>query len=67
MKSRVNECRRRSWRGELAALEELAQAKERKDLLDSQFADLTEAITTLQDAITKIDMERDLLQRLQIA
>ncbi|WMW82424.1 chromosome segregation protein SMC [Undibacterium cyanobacteriorum] len=47
----------------LAALEELAQAKERKTFLDSQFADLTEAITTLQDAITKIDMEtRDLLQ-----
>lgn len=47
----------------LAALEELAQAKERKTFLDSQYADLTEAITTLQDAIHKIDMEtRDLLQ-----
>lgn len=47
----------------LAALEELAQAKERKGFLDAQHADLTEAITTLQDAIMKIDMEtRELLQ-----
>ncbi len=47
----------------LAALDELAQATERKTFLDSQFADLTEAITTLQDAIHKIDIEtRDLLQ-----
>nr|WP_269106538.1 chromosome segregation protein SMC [Massilia sp. TS11] len=47
----------------LAALDELAQAKERKGFLDAQFADLTEAITTLEDAITKIDKEtRDLLQ-----
>ncbi|WP_188568203.1 chromosome segregation protein SMC [Undibacterium terreum] len=47
----------------MAALEELAQATERKTFLDSQHADLTEAITTLQDAIHKIDIEtRDLLQ-----
>ncbi len=47
----------------LAALDELAQAQERKQFLDAQFADLTEAIQTLQDAIHKIDMEtRDLLQ-----
>ncbi|MBC3870361.1 chromosome segregation protein SMC [Undibacterium oligocarboniphilum] len=47
----------------MAALEELAQAKERKNFLDAQHADLTEAITTLQDAIQKIDMEtRELLQ-----
>jgi chromosome segregation protein len=47
----------------LAALDELAQASERKTFLDSQFADLTEAITTLEDAIAKIDKEtRDLLQ-----
>ena len=47
----------------LAALDELAQATERKTFLDSQFADLTEAITTLQDAIHKIDIEtRELLQ-----
>jgi len=47
----------------LAALDELAQAQERKSFLDAQFADLTEAINTLQDAIHKIDIEtRDLLQ-----
>ncbi|HEY1044466.1 MAG TPA: chromosome segregation protein SMC [Telluria sp.] len=47
----------------LAALEELAQASERKNFLDAQNADLTEAITTLEDAISKIDKEtRELLQ-----
>ncbi|WP_326939557.1 chromosome segregation protein SMC [Actimicrobium sp. GrIS 1.19] len=47
----------------LAALEELATASERKNFLDAQFADLTEAINTLQDAIHKIDKEtRALLQ-----
>ena len=47
----------------LAALDELAQASERKNFLDAQHADLTEAITTLEDAISKIDREtRDLLQ-----
>jgi chromosome segregation protein len=47
----------------LAALDELAQASERKNFLDAQNADLTEAINTLQDAITRIDKEtRDLLQ-----
>ena len=47
----------------LAALDELAQASERKNFLDAQHADLTEAITTLEDAIHKIDREtRDLLQ-----
>ncbi|MGZ8318829.1 MAG: chromosome segregation protein SMC [Telluria sp.] len=47
----------------LAALDELAQASERKNFLDSQNADLTEAISTLEDAISKIDKEtRDLLQ-----
>jgi len=47
----------------MAALDELAQATERKTFLDAQHADLTEAITTLQDAIHKIDIEtRDLLQ-----
>jgi chromosome segregation protein len=46
----------------LAALDELATASERKHF-DAQHADLNEAITTLQDAIHKIDMEtRDLLQ-----
>ncbi len=47
----------------MAALEELAQATERKTFLDAQYADLNEAITTLQDAIHKIDIEtRELLQ-----
>jgi chromosome segregation protein len=47
----------------LAALDELAQASERKAFLDAQTADLTEAIRTLEDAIHKIDKEtRDLLQ-----
>ncbi|RJG00851.1 chromosome segregation protein SMC [Noviherbaspirillum sedimenti] len=47
----------------LAALDELAQASERKNFLDAQTADLTEAMTTLEDAISKIDVEtRALLQ-----
>ncbi|MDB5990658.1 MAG: smc [Herbaspirillum sp.] len=47
----------------LAALDELATASERKNFLDAQTADLNEAINTLQDAIHKIDREtRDLLQ-----
>jgi chromosome segregation protein len=47
----------------LAALDELAQASERKHFLDAQTADLTEAITTLEDAIHRIDKEtRELLQ-----
>ncbi|WP_019141089.1 chromosome segregation protein SMC [Noviherbaspirillum massiliense] len=47
----------------LAALDELAQASERKNFLDAQNADLTEAINTLEDAINKIDKEtRELLQ-----
>ena len=47
----------------LAALDELSEARERKMFLDAQSADLTDAINTLEDAIQKIDMEtRDLLQ-----
>ncbi len=47
----------------LAALDELATASERKNFLDAQNRDLTEAIATLEDAITRIDKEtRDLLQ-----
>ena len=46
----------------LAALDELSSARERKTFLDAQNADLVEAITTLEDAIHKIDLEtRDLL------
>lgn len=46
----------------LAALEELSTARERKQFLDAQSKDLIEAMTTLEDAIRKIDAEtRDLL------
>ena len=46
----------------LAALDELSAARERKTFLDAQYADLSDAISTLQDAIHKIDLEtRDLL------
>jgi chromosome segregation protein len=46
----------------LAALDELASARERKQFLDAQSADLVEAMTTLEDAIRKIDGEtRELL------
>ena len=46
----------------LAALGELTVARERKQFLDAQSADLNEAMTTLEDAIKKIDAEtRDLL------
>ena len=46
----------------LAALDELSSARERKGFLDTQTADLTDAINTLEDAIRKIDAEtRELL------
>ncbi len=46
----------------LAALDELTSARERKQFLDAQSADLQEAMTTLEDAIRKIDAEtRELL------
>ena len=46
----------------LAALDELAIASERKVFLDSQTKDLTDAMNTLEDAIRKIDGEtRELL------
>jgi chromosome segregation protein len=46
----------------LAALEELQAAQERKTYLDAQAQDLTEALGTLEDAIRRIDKEsRDLL------
>jgi chromosome segregation protein len=48
----------------LAALEELTTSRERKNFLDAQSADLTAAITTLEDAIRKIDREtRQMLQQ----
>jgi len=46
----------------LAALDELTAARERKTFLDAQNADLVDAMNTLEDAIHKIDLEtRDLL------
>ncbi len=46
----------------LAALEELATARERQTFLAAQNSDLMEAMQTLEDAIRKIDAEtRDLL------
>ena len=48
----------------LAALDELVIAQERKAYLDAQATDLTEAMTTLETAIRQIDREsRDLLQQ----
>jgi chromosome segregation protein len=41
----------------LAALDELAAATERKSYLDAQSADLTEAMETLETAIRRIDRE----------
>ncbi|MBU1235324.1 MAG: chromosome segregation protein SMC [Gammaproteobacteria bacterium] len=47
----------------LAALEELSVARERKGFLDAQSEDLTTAINTLEDAIRRIDREtREQLQ-----
>ena len=47
----------------LAALEELESARERKGFLDAQSEDLTQATETLENAIRRIDREtRDLLQ-----
>jgi chromosome segregation protein len=46
----------------LAALDELAAARERKGFLDAQSKDLTDAMQILEDAIRKIDAEtRELL------
>ncbi|HUP95968.1 MAG TPA: chromosome segregation protein SMC [Burkholderiales bacterium] len=47
----------------LAALEELQAAQERKTYLDAQSQDLTEAMATLEDAIRRID--RETRERLQ--
>ena len=47
----------------LAALSELNTARERKNVLDAQAADLTQAVATLESAIKRIDREtRELLQ-----
>ncbi len=47
----------------LAALEELGSARERSGFLDAQSADLNEAMSTLEDAIRRID--RETRERLQ--
>jgi len=48
----------------LAALDELTEARTRKDYLDAQAADLAEAMATLETAIRQIDREsRDMLQQ----
>jgi len=41
----------------LAAIDEFREQSERKEYLDRQFADLTDALATLDDAIRKIDRE----------
>ena len=41
----------------LAAIDEFAEQSERKEYLDRQFADLNDALSTLEDAIRKIDRE----------
>jgi chromosome segregation protein len=41
----------------LASIEELKEQSERKEYLDRQFADLTDALNTLEQAIRKIDRE----------
>ncbi|MEW6354113.1 MAG: chromosome segregation protein SMC [Pseudomonadota bacterium] len=41
----------------LAAIDEFAEQSERKNYLDAQFNDLSEALNTLEDAIRKIDRE----------
>lgn len=41
----------------LAAIHEYGEASQRSDYLDSQHADLTTALETLEDAIRKIDRE----------
>jgi chromosome segregation protein len=41
----------------LAAIDEFREQSERKEYLDRQFADLTDALATLEDAMRKIDRE----------
>ena len=41
----------------LAAIDELAEQTERKEYLDRQFADLTSALETLEEAMRRIDKE----------
>ncbi len=41
----------------LAAIDELKESSERKEYLDRQYADVTSALTTLEEAMRKIDKE----------
>jgi chromosome segregation protein len=41
----------------LAAIDELKESSERKEYLDRQYADVTAALTTLEEAMRKIDKE----------
>jgi chromosome segregation protein len=61
--NRLNEEIRALGAVNLAALEELKAATERRDYLDAQSRDLTEAMATLEDAIRRID--RDTREKLQ--
>jgi chromosome segregation protein len=61
--ARLNEEIRLLGAVNLAALEELQSAQERKTYLDAQSQDLREAMTTLEDAIRRID--RETRERLQ--
>jgi chromosome segregation protein len=48
----------------MAALEELASSQERKEFLDAQATDLSEALATLENAIRRIDREtREMLRK----
>jgi chromosome segregation protein len=60
---RLNEEIRALGAVNLAALEELQAGQERKNYLDAQSGDLTEAMATLEDAIRRID--RETRERLQ--
>ena len=61
--NRINDEIRALGAVNLAALEELKAATERRDYLDAQSKDLNEAMATLEDAIRRIDREtRDKLQ-----
>jgi chromosome segregation protein len=62
--ARLNEEIRTLGAVNLAALEELQAAQERKTYLDAQSGDLAEAMATLEDAIRRIDREtRERLQQ----
>jgi chromosome segregation protein len=53
----VNERIERLGAVNLASIEELEEQTERKEYLDRQFADLSDALNTLEQAIRKIDRE----------